>query len=145
MIGVTGLSVRLGGRAVLADVDLSLRPGTITGLVGESGSGKSMTALAAIGLLPEGARTSGRVDLDGQNLLELPARAMDDLRGRRIGMIFQEPMTALNPLMTIGDQVAEGLRRHRRLGRTEALARGRGGRQCARLLRRHQHRQSLAR
>ncbi|WP_112872908.1 dipeptide ABC transporter ATP-binding protein [Paracoccus endophyticus] len=125
MIGVNGLSVRLGGRAVLADVDLSLRPGTITGLVGESGSGKSMTALAIIGLLPDGAKASGAVMLDGRNLLDLPEPALNDLRGRRIGMIFQEPMTALNPLMTIGDQVAEVLVRHRGLDRAQAAARAR--------------------
>ena len=81
-----------------------------------------MTALAVIGLLPEGAAATGEVVLDGTNLLTLPERALNDLRGRRIGMIFQEPMTALNPLMTIGDQVAEVLTRHHGMGRAEALA-----------------------
>ncbi|MFC0340858.1 dipeptide ABC transporter ATP-binding protein [Paracoccus niistensis] len=125
MIALRDLSITIAGRRVVSDVTLPLAPGQVTALVGESGSGKSMTALAAIGLLPEGARASGRVDLDGCNLLDLPDRAMDGLRGRRMGMIFQEPMTALNPLMTIGDQVAEGLRRHRDLGRAQALARAR--------------------
>ena len=125
MIALKDLSITIASRQVVCGVSLPLEPGKVTALVGESGSGKSMTALAAIGLLPEGARASGRVDLDGQNLLDLPERAMDALRGRRMGMIFQEPMTALNPLMTIGDQVAEGLRRHRGLGRTQALARAR--------------------
>lgn len=120
MIAVQGLSVSIAGRAVLRDVALTLEPGTITGLVGESGSGKSMTALALIGLLPEGAQVSGSVRLEGRELLGLPERAMADLRGRRIGMVFQEPMTALNPLMTIGDQVAEVLRLH-------GLARGQEG------------------
>ncbi|WP_273501614.1 ABC transporter ATP-binding protein [Paracoccus sphaerophysae] len=122
MISVRDLSVTIQGRPVLADVDLDLTPGRITGLVGESGSGKSMTALAIIGLLPEGAVARGRVDLDGQNLLDLPERALNDLRGRRIGMIFQEPMTALNPLMNIGDQVAEVLVQHHGMDREAALA-----------------------
>ena len=124
MISVRDLSVTIQGRPVLADVDLDLTPGRITGLVGESGSGKSMTALAIIGLLPEGAVARGRVDLDGQNLLDLPERALNDLRGRRIGMIFQEPMTALNPLMNIGDQVAEVLVQHHGMDREAALAVG---------------------
>ena len=122
MISVRDLSVTIQGRPVLADVDLDLTPGRITGLVGESGSGKSMTALAIIGLLPEGAGARGRIDLDGQNLLDLPERALNDLRGRRIGMIFQEPMTALNPLMNIGDQVAEVLVQHHGMDREAALA-----------------------
>ena len=121
-IRIRDLAVTIGTRPVLADVDLDLAPGQVTGLVGESGSGKSMTALAVIGLLPDGARASGAVDLDGQNLLELPERTLNTLRGRRIGMIFQEPMTALNPLMTIGDQVAEVLRQHHALPRAKALA-----------------------
>ena len=122
MISVRDLSVTIHGRRVLDGVDLDLAPGSVTGLVGESGSGKSMTALAVIGLLPEGAATAGAVTLDGQNLLTLPERAMNGLRGRRIGMIFQEPMTALNPLMTIGDQVAEVLIQHH--GMDRAAARG---------------------
>ena len=122
MISVRDLGVTIGGQRVLEGVTLDLAPGRVTGLVGESGSGKSMTALAVIGLLPEGAAATGEVVLDGTNLLTLPERALNDLRGRRIGMIFQEPMTALNPLMTIGDQVAEVLTRHHGMGRTEALA-----------------------
>ena len=120
MIRVERLSVAIGGRPVLDDVTLALPPGRITGLVGESGSGKSMTALAIMGLLPDGARAAGRVDLDGRDLLVLDDRRMSDLRGRRIGMIFQEPMTALNPLMTIGDQVAEVLIRHHGMDRDAA-------------------------
>lgn len=122
MISVRDLGVTIGGQRVLEGVTLDLAPGRVTGLVGESGSGKSMTALAVIGLLPEGAAATGEVVLDGTNLLTLPERALNDLRGRRIGMIFQEPMTALNPLMTIGDQVAEVLTRHHGMGRAEALA-----------------------
>ncbi|MDO5641702.1 MAG: dipeptide ABC transporter ATP-binding protein [Paracoccus sp. (in: a-proteobacteria)] len=125
MISTRALSVAIHGRPVLSDLDLVLHPGRITGLVGESGSGKSMTALAIMGLLPHGARASGAVDLDGRNLLTLPEPQMCRIRGNRIGMIFQEPMTALNPLMTIGDQVAEVLGIHQRLPRRQALARAR--------------------
>nr|WP_241865482.1 dipeptide ABC transporter ATP-binding protein [Paracoccus salsus] len=119
------LSVTIGQVPVLSAVDLRLDPGTITGLVGESGSGKSMTALAIIGLLPRHAAASGRIMLDGQNLLTMPETRLCDIRGRRIGMIFQEPMTALNPLMTIGDQVAEVLRVHHGMDRKAALSRAR--------------------
>ncbi|MDO5612819.1 MAG: dipeptide ABC transporter ATP-binding protein [Paracoccus sp. (in: a-proteobacteria)] len=124
MIEVSDLAVTIGDAPVLRDVDLRLAPGTITGLVGESGSGKSMTALAIMGLLPHGARASGAVRLDGRDLLTLPERELCALRGRRIGMIFQEPMTALNPLMTIGDQVAEAARLHG-MDRAAAMARAR--------------------
>nr|MCU0814668.1 ABC transporter ATP-binding protein [Burkholderiaceae bacterium] len=95
------------------------------GLIGESGCGKSITALALMGLLPEGAKVSGSIRLDGQELTALDEGGWCDLRGRRIGMVFQEPMTALNPLHTVGRQVAEPLRVHKGLSaaaaRTEAL------------------------
>ena len=125
MIETRGLSVSIGAHEILRDVDLRLLPGQITGLVGESGSGKSMAALSVIGLLPPGMQPEGRIDLDGQNLLEQPEAALCRIRGKRIGMIFQEPMTALNPLMNIGDQVAEVLRIHQGLPREAALARAR--------------------
>ena len=88
MIALKNLCVTIAGRQVVTDVTLPLAPGEVTGLVGESGSGKSMTALAAIGLLPDGAQTGGRGEPDGRNLPDPPERAMDELRGRRIGMIF---------------------------------------------------------
>ncbi len=122
MIETSRLTVTIGPQEILRGIDLTLPPGRITGLIGESGSGKSMAALAIMGLLPEGARAGGRVDLDGRNLLELPEQALCRLRGNRLGMIFQEPMTALNPLMSIGDQVAEVLRLHQSLPRDRALA-----------------------
>ena len=124
MLEVDDLTVALsmGGQLVpvLAGVSFTLDRGKSVGLVGESGSGKSMTALALMGLLPEGARVAGRVVLDGVDLLTLPEAALCDVRGRRIGMVFQEPMTALNPLMRIGTQVAEPLRRHFSMSRAEA-------------------------
>ncbi|MGI6244320.1 MAG: dipeptide ABC transporter ATP-binding protein [Pseudochelatococcus sp.] len=122
LLSVENLGVRIAGRPILRNVSFSLARGETLGLVGESGSGKSMTALALVGLPPDGAQVSGAVKLAGENLLALDERVMCAVRGARIGMVFQEPMTALDPLMSIGDQVAEGLRAHRRLGRREARA-----------------------
>ena len=104
----------------------TLERGDTLGLIGESGCGKSMTALALLGLLPDGASVTGSIRFDGQELVGQPDAALQRLRGNRIGMVFQEPMTALNPLHRIGRQVAEPLRRHRGLGaraaEQEALA-----------------------
>jgi peptide/nickel transport system ATP-binding protein len=94
-------------------VSFALDRGETLGLVGESGSGKSMTALAILGLLPEGARTSGRLRFEGRELLTLDEAELCRIRGDRIGVVFQEPMTALNPLHSIGRQVAETLMLHR--------------------------------
>ena len=120
LLRLENLSVEIGGTQILHDVSLGLGRGEILGLVGESGSGKSMTALAAMGLLPHRARASGQILLEGENLLALSEPALCARRGNDIAMIFQEPMTALNPLMTIGDQVAETLMLHRRMLRSEA-------------------------
>ncbi|WP_180900063.1 ATP-binding cassette domain-containing protein [Martelella soudanensis] len=116
---------RGGRRAVVRDLDLSLAKGETLGIVGESGSGKSVLALSVIGLLPKTARAEGEILLDGENLLALPERRLTRMRGAEIGMIFQEPMTALNPAMTAGSQIAEALRLHRPLSRTEARAEAR--------------------
>lgn len=116
MLSVKGLSLDIHGASILRDVTFEVAPGEVFGLVGESGSGKSMTALAAMQLLPGGAVVHGAVRFDGREVLELGERAMCDLRGREIGMIFQEPMTALNPVQTVGDQVAETLLVHGALG-----------------------------
>jgi peptide/nickel transport system ATP-binding protein len=105
-------------------LDLMVHRGQILGLVGESGCGKSATALAIMGLLPKGsAAVSGRICLDRTDLLALPEREMRDLRGDRLAMIFQEPMTSLNPAYRIGEQIAETLIRHRGLSRKTARAR----------------------
>ena len=121
MLAVDGLSLSIHGAPILGGVTLSLADGEVLGLVGESGSGKSMTALALMGLLPRGARTGGTARLRGTDLLALPEREMRPLRGEEIGMIFQEPMTALNPVHPIGAQVAETLRL-RGVPRREAMA-----------------------
>jgi peptide/nickel transport system ATP-binding protein len=125
MLEVDNLGVAIGGVPILRDVDFVLGRGETLGLVGESGSGKSMTALAVMGLLPERAVASGAVRLDGIDLLRADERALCGVRGRRIGMVFQEPMTALNPLRSIGGQIAESLRLHLKLSRGEAAGRAR--------------------
>ena len=126
LLEVANLRVRLntsrGPAEALRGIDFALERGATLGLIGESGCGKSMTALALMGLLPAGAEVSGSIRLNGQELVGLDDAALCALRGNRIGMVFQEPMTALNPLHTIGDQVAEPLRVHRGIGRTPARA-----------------------
>lgn len=113
-----------GFTEVLRGVDLTLRRGELFALVGESGCGKSLTALSILGLLPPEARvTRGEVHLAGVgDLLTLPEAERRPLRGRRIGMIFQEPASALNPVLTIGFQIIESLRQRRSLGRRQARA-----------------------
>lgn len=104
-------------------VSLSVERGATLGLVGESGSGKSVTSLAITRLLDENARiVRGEIRLEGRNLLELSGREIREVRGGRIAMIFQEPSTSLNPVFTVGFQVAEAIRLHRRVGRREAWA-----------------------
>ena len=95
------------GTPILKDIDLKVDAGEVAGVVGESGSGKSMTAMAIMQLLPVGTKWSGSVRLDGNALESFTENDMCALRGNDIGMVFQEPMTALNPVQTIGDQVAE--------------------------------------
>ena len=122
LLAVRDLSLTMAGTRILDGVSFEIGEGEVFGLVGESGSGKSMTALAVMGLLPDRARSSGRVDFLGRNLSALPERQMTGLRGNQIGMIFQEPMTALNPMKTIGDQVAETLLIHRAATAAKAKA-----------------------
>ena len=115
-----------GEMRAVDDVSFSVESGRTLGIVGESGCGKSVTALSIMGLIPKppGRIAGGEIRFEGRNLLELPPQAMRDLRGDRISMIFQEPMTSLNPAFTIGDQVVEVLMRHRRVdaGRAKKLA-----------------------
>ena len=118
-LAIEGLEVAIatprGVARAVRRVDFALPKGGTLGIVGESGCGKSITALAIMGLLPEAAKASGRVLLGGRNLLDLPDAEMCRIRGDRIAMIFQEPMTSLNPLHTVGRQIAEALRLHRGL------------------------------
>ena len=120
MINLNALSLSIHGTPILQDVSFDIPQGQIFGLVGESGSGKSMTALALMQLLPEGSVTSGQVTVDSADVLTLSEPEMCTLRGNKIGMIFQEPMTALNPVQTIGDQVAETLLIHGKATRAKA-------------------------
>jgi peptide/nickel transport system ATP-binding protein len=115
LVAIEGLNVAFGGVPALRGVDLHVRRGEALGLVGESGSGKSVTWLAALGLLPRTARIDGRVTLDGENILGAPASTLDRVRGGRIAMIFQDPASALNPVLTVGRQIGEALALHRGL------------------------------
>jgi len=126
LLEVTDLHVTLhtarGPADALRGVSFRLARGQTLGLIGESGCGKSITALALMGLLPEGAQVRGSMRFDGRELATLPEADYCKLRGDRIGMVFQEPMTALNPLHTVGRQIAESLRLHRGMGRAAARA-----------------------
>ena len=112
LLEVAGLTVSARNRVLVQDFALSLARGERVGLIGESGSGKSMTAAALMGLLPEGVVAAGSVRLDGtaHDLIGASDRQMSRLRGKRMGMVFQEPLSALNPLMKVGRQVAEALK-----------------------------------
>jgi peptide/nickel transport system ATP-binding protein len=115
---------RGGATHAVDGLDLNVRRGQTLGLVGESGCGKTVTALAVMGLLAKAsAEVSGRIGFDGADLLSLSDREMRGLRGDRLAMIFQEPMTSLNPSFSIGEQIAETLIHHRGLSRAEARAR----------------------
>jgi len=117
------LTVTIGDRAVVDDLSLRLDDGARLGLIGESGSGKSLTTLAVLGLLPRTARVAGSVRLDGRELLGLPERDLARVRGAVVGTVFQDPRTALDPVMTVGRQIAEPLRLHGTVTRREARRR----------------------
>jgi peptide/nickel transport system ATP-binding protein len=124
MLEVRNLSIAFAGKPAVDSISFALAPGETLGLVGESGSGKSATSLALLRLLPPSARITGEILFDGQPLLTLPEAEMRGLRGRSIAMIFQEPMTALNPVMRVGHQIAEALLAHHpRTPRAEARRR----------------------
>jgi peptide/nickel transport system ATP-binding protein len=112
---VEDLTVRVGAIAAVHRLSFALEAGQRTGLIGESGSGKTLTALAIMGLLPEGLSATGHVRYEGRDLLAMSEGELCQIRGDRLAMIFQEPMTALNPVMNIGDQVAEPLQLHRHM------------------------------
>ncbi len=115
LVSIESLNVAFNGVPVLRGVDLTLHKGEALGLVGESGSGKSVTWLAALGLLPRQAKVSGSVRLDGREILGAPSADLDQVRGGRVAMIFQDPASALNPVLTIRRQLCEALALHRDL------------------------------
>ena len=122
LLDIKGLSVSFSGVPVVRGLDLRLEKGRTMCLVGESGSGKSMTAFSIMRLVPEPGRIEAEAMLfDGDDLLTLPEKTMRSRRGRDISMIFQEPMTSLNPVLRIGRQIAEPLETHQKLSRREAL------------------------
>jgi peptide/nickel transport system ATP-binding protein len=112
LLDVRDLSIAFGQHAAVKGISFQINAGETLGLVGESGSGKSAASLAVLRLLPPTARVRGAVGFDGEDLLGLPEEGMRQRRGREIAMIFQEPMTALNPVMTVGAQIAEAVRAH---------------------------------
>ncbi|KRD53725.1 MAG: ABC transporter ATP-binding protein [Microbacterium sp.] len=112
ILEVAGLTVRSGSGALVRDVSFSLQPGERLGLIGESGSGKSLTSLAVTGLLPDSLVSSGSVLLDGHQVVGARDADLRPLRGPVAQIVFQEPLTALDPLMRVGRQIAEPLRRH---------------------------------
>ncbi|MEO0937448.1 MAG: dipeptide ABC transporter ATP-binding protein [Pseudomonadota bacterium] len=123
LLRVQNVEVGIGPTRIIKDVDLSAGAGEIVAITGESGSGKSMTALAIMGLLPDAMQITGRIALAGEDLLAKSEAEMCTIRGQSIGMIFQEPMTALNPVKTIDDQVAETILVHEGVSRADALDR----------------------
>ncbi|WP_112320554.1 ABC transporter ATP-binding protein [Oceanibium sediminis] len=125
LLSIERLSLSMHGIQILRDVSLSLEPGRILGLIGESGSGKTMTAFSVTRLLPRGSVLSGKILLAGTDTVTASESRMCALRGDMVGMVFQEPMTALNPLQTIGAQIAETLVLHKALSRRAAEAEAR--------------------
>lgn len=128
VIDVRNLKVEFPGRrgtvTALSDISLSIRPGEILGVVGESGAGKSMTGLAIQGLLEKpGHIADGEIWLGSRRIDQLDDRAMESIRGREIGAIFQDPLTSLNPLFTVGAQLVETIRQHLPLSKADARAR----------------------
>ncbi|MBO0902274.1 ABC transporter ATP-binding protein [Jiella sp. MQZ13P-4] len=126
LLSVENLTIEIDGAGVVDGVSFAVRPGEVLALVGESGCGKSLTSHALLGLLPDVARlTSGRVLLGDTDLAALPERALRKARGKDVSIIFQEPSASLDPLTTVGSQIAEALRQHEKVSRGEAMARAR--------------------
>jgi peptide/nickel transport system ATP-binding protein len=122
LLDITNLSLSINGTPILRDVSLSVNTGEIVAVTGESGSGKSLTVLATMGLLPTRSQTTGTITFKGQDLLITSEADLCNIRGNNIGMVFQEPMTALNPVQTIGAQVAETILIHGTMNKSDAMA-----------------------
>jgi oligopeptide/dipeptide ABC transporter ATP-binding protein len=123
VLEVRDLTVSFGDIQILRGVSFDLEVGQTLGVVGESGCGKSMTGFAVMGMLPPGGVLSGSIKLDGRELVGLKEKEWRDIRGDQIGLVMQDPFTSLNPMMKIGDQIAECYRLHQGLGKKEAWAR----------------------
>jgi peptide/nickel transport system ATP-binding protein len=123
LLTINGLSLSIHGQPILKDVSMKLEAGRVLGVIGESGSGKSITAFSVMQLLPNGTDCKGEILLSGRSVLSLNEAQMCDIRGKDVGMVFQEPMTALNPLKTIGAQVAETILIHEKVSKAEARRR----------------------
>ena len=127
LLEVEAICVRLptadGPATVFDGIGYSVEPGELFGIAGESGSGKTMSVLALMGLLPPGARVEGRAVFGGRDLLRLPRRELRRINGRELSMVFQDPMTSLHPMLSVGTQLTEHVRRHLGLSRKEANAR----------------------
>ncbi|WP_368498656.1 ABC transporter ATP-binding protein [Herbiconiux sp. A18JL235] len=127
LLSIEGLSVTMptpaGLTELVRDTDIVIGDGEIVGLAGESGSGKTMTASAVMGILPPGARATGRIMFEGRNLLELRRKELDAVRGNRIAIVFQDPTAALHPLLRIGTQITEHLIAHTGVSKKQADAR----------------------
>ncbi|MET9227935.1 ABC transporter ATP-binding protein [Lentzea sp. NPDC003310] len=123
LLSVEEVSVDFGSSPVVSEVSFSLTTGEVLAVVGESGSGKTVTAMSLLGLLPPTASVSGRAVLNGRDLYSLSPAELREVRGNEVGMVFQEPMSALNPVFTIGSQIVEAVRVHRAVSRAEARAR----------------------
>ena len=123
VLSIRGLTISRGPLPLVSDVGFDLAPGERLGIIGESGSGKTLTALAAMGLLPASLTAAGQVLVKGQDLLSMAERDRCEYRGSAISMVFQEPMTALNPTMRVGKQIAEAVRAHRRVSAAQARSR----------------------
>src|ERR1700736_1719311 len=125
-LAVSDLTIDIDNAEVIDGVSFSVAPGEVMALVGESGCGKSLTAFALLGLLPDAAQTiAGRILLDGVDLASLSEKQMQGMRGNRLSIIFQEPTASLDPLSTVGSQIAEAYTLHHKAGRREAFAKAR--------------------